>query len=77
MSITLRAVGARVVLTACCVSAFFLGDALRPDSARAMAETCSNGRCDGATLCTFRAGESCAFSDPRTCVTYRCQTTQY
>lgn len=68
---------ARAVLTACCLAAFFLMDTLRPPPAKAMAETCSNGRCDGATVCTYRAGESCAFSDPRTCITYRCQQAQY
>lgn len=64
----------RTVLSLCCLCAFAVLQPFHPAQAQDP-PPCSNGRCEGATLCTFRAGESCAFTDPRTCVTYRCRAT--
>jgi hypothetical protein len=63
---------ARTLLTLCCLGGVAWMHALRPTPAEAQVG-CSNGRCDGATLCGYRPGESCAFLDSRTCVTYRCK----
>lgn len=74
MTIPARAaVIARVVLTVCCLAGLAWTFALRPSPVEGQLTGCANGRCDGATLCVYRANESCAFLDYRTCVTYRCK----
>lgn len=68
----IRALFLRALLTAGCLCA--LAWMHPPRSVQAQEQPqCSNGRCDGATLCAYHAGESCAFLDRHTCVTYRCK----
>lgn len=66
-----RCVLVRALLTAGCLCLLAWKHPTRPASVQE--SECANGRCAGATMCTYRAGESCAFLDPHTCVTYRCK----
>ena len=66
-----RGLLARALLTAGCLCLLAWMHPIR--QAQAEESECANGRCAGATACTYRAGESCAFLDPHTCVTYRCK----
>lgn len=68
----IRTLFPRAVLTAGCLCALAWMRPIRPAQAQEQ-PPCVNGRCDGATLCVYHAGESCAFLDQHTCVTYRCR----
>jgi hypothetical protein len=60
-----------LAVTAASLAGFVQLHLLHPPRAEAQS-FCANGRCTSATVCQYRAGESCAFMDARTCVTYRC-----
>lgn len=62
----------RAALTLACIGGFAWSVSAPAPAAATESSPCANGRCEGATLCMYQPGESCAFTDRRTCVTYRC-----